>query len=93
MSLLQNAKNKTRSSFRASEARPGIQNFQVILDSGFRRNDGVSNFCKSLRMKADCGLKFAIPHFSFRIPESAFRNFLYPTHRTKVSNGSRSLRN
>ena len=35
-------------SFRASEARPGIQVFHRILDSGFRRNDGVSHFCKGL---------------------------------------------
>jgi hypothetical protein len=28
-----------KSSFRASEARPGIQDFLSILDSGFRRND------------------------------------------------------
>jgi len=31
---------KKKLSFRASEARPGIQDFQAILDSGFRRNDG-----------------------------------------------------
>ena len=37
-----------KSSFRASEARPGIQDFQAILDSGFRRNDGLSDFCKNL---------------------------------------------
>ena len=35
-----------KSSFRASIARPGIQDFQAILDSGFRRNDGASGFCK-----------------------------------------------
>jgi hypothetical protein len=34
-----------KSSFRASEARPGIQDFQAMLDSGFRRNDGASDFC------------------------------------------------
>ena len=37
-----------KSSFRASEARPGIQDFQAILDSGFRRKDGVTDFCKRL---------------------------------------------
>jgi hypothetical protein len=36
-------------SFRASEARPGIQDFKGILDSGFRRNDGLNNFCNSLK--------------------------------------------
>ena len=43
-----------KSSFRASEARPGIQDFQAILDSGacpgprsgVRPNDGGSNFCR-----------------------------------------------
>jgi len=40
--------SKRKSSFRASEARPGIQYFRAILDSGFRRNDGVSDFCKKL---------------------------------------------
>jgi hypothetical protein len=30
------------------EARLGIQDFQAILDSGFRRNDGVSAFCENL---------------------------------------------
>jgi hypothetical protein len=39
---------KKKSSFRASEARPGIQIFQAILDSGFRRDDGRKNFCKKL---------------------------------------------
>ena len=33
------------------EARPGIQDFRIILDSGFRRNDGVSDFCKNLMVK------------------------------------------
>ncbi len=40
---------KRKSSFRASEARPGIQDFQTILDSGFRRNDGGNGFCKKLK--------------------------------------------
>jgi hypothetical protein len=40
--------SERRSSFRASEARPGIQDFQAILDSGFRRNDGGDDFCKKL---------------------------------------------
>jgi hypothetical protein len=40
--------NKGKSSFRASEARPGIQDFQAILDSGFRRNDRGGDFCKNL---------------------------------------------
>ena len=39
------------SSFRASEARPGIQGYQRTLDSGFRRNDGVSDTCMSLKEK------------------------------------------
>ena len=42
-------KSKRKSSFRASEARPGIQDFRAILDSGFRRNDGISDFCKKLK--------------------------------------------
>ena len=46
---------KRESSFRASEARPGIQDFQAILDSSFRlntcrekfrRKDGGNGFCK-----------------------------------------------
>ena len=41
--------NNIRSSFRASEARPGIQDFETILDPGFRRNDGVSDFYKGLK--------------------------------------------
>jgi len=41
MSLLQNSDIKMESSFRASGARPGIQDFKWILDSGFRRNDRV----------------------------------------------------
>jgi hypothetical protein len=28
--------------------RPGIQDFQTILDSGFRRNDRGNDFCKKL---------------------------------------------
>jgi hypothetical protein len=50
--------SKKKLSFRASEARPGIQDFQAILDSGFRpepslvqgfrRNDGLSDICKNL---------------------------------------------
>jgi hypothetical protein len=42
--------SKRKSSFRASEARPGIQDFQAILDYGFqhRRNDEVTDFCKRL---------------------------------------------
>jgi hypothetical protein len=40
---------KRKSSSRASEARPGVQFFPSILDSGFRRNDGVSDFCKRLK--------------------------------------------
>jgi hypothetical protein len=39
MSLLQNSQDKRKSSFRASEARPGIQDFKRILDSRFRGND------------------------------------------------------
>jgi hypothetical protein len=40
-------------SFRASEARPGIQSRSErdSKNSGFRRNDGVSDFCKSLKKK------------------------------------------
>jgi hypothetical protein len=30
-------------SFRASEARHGIQYFQQVLDAGFRRHDGVDS--------------------------------------------------
>jgi hypothetical protein len=30
------------------EAQPGIQDYQRNLDSGFRRNDAVGDFCKSL---------------------------------------------
>ena len=37
-----------KSSFRASEARPGIQDFQAILDSGFRRNDEITAFGRRL---------------------------------------------
>ena len=33
------SKSKEKRSFRASEARPGIQDFQAVLDSGFRRNE------------------------------------------------------
>jgi len=33
--FLQISKSGAQSSFRASEARPGIQEFQVILDSGW----------------------------------------------------------
>jgi hypothetical protein len=40
-----------KSSFRASEARSGIQDFQTLLDSGFRRNDGVNDFRKRLNGK------------------------------------------
>jgi len=39
---------KRKSSFRASEARPGIQDFQAILDSGFRKNDRGNDFFKKL---------------------------------------------
>jgi hypothetical protein len=38
--------SKRKGAFRASEARPGIQFFRAILDSGFRRNAGVSDYCK-----------------------------------------------
>jgi hypothetical protein len=37
-----------KASSRASEARPGIQGFQSILDSGFRRNDEIAAFCRRL---------------------------------------------
>jgi len=33
------------------EARPGIQVFQAILDSGFRRNGGFEDFFKSLKIQ------------------------------------------
>ena len=46
--LLQISCSAPRLSFRASEARPGIQVFQAILDSGLRRNDGFEDFCKRL---------------------------------------------
>jgi hypothetical protein len=46
---LQNLESKGNWSFRASEARPGIQDFQAVLDSGFRRNDGLNEFCKILK--------------------------------------------
>jgi hypothetical protein len=39
-----------KSSFQASEARPGIQDLQAVLDSGLRRNDGVFDFCKRLKV-------------------------------------------
>jgi hypothetical protein len=42
--------SKGKWSFRASEAQPGIQDFQAILASGFRRNDGLSDICKNLIM-------------------------------------------
>jgi len=55
---LKGASSKTleserRSSFRASEARPGIQDFQAILDSGFRRNDEGDDFDLLEALKAD----------------------------------------
>jgi len=37
-----------KSPFRGSEARPGSQNFQSILDSGFRRNDEITAFGRRL---------------------------------------------
>ena len=44
-----------RLSFRATPAkaggRPGIQDYQALLDSGFRRNDGLEDFCKSLQVQ------------------------------------------
>jgi len=46
--FLQNSRKLGKLSFRASEARLGIQDFQRILDSGFRRNDRGSNFCRRL---------------------------------------------
>jgi hypothetical protein len=46
--FLQNFRDMGKLSFRASEARPGIQDIKRILDSGFRRNDGVSDFCRRL---------------------------------------------
>ena len=50
--LLQNYESSRKSSFRASEARPGIQDFKSILDSGFRRNDRANDFCK--RLPSEC---------------------------------------
>ena len=37
---------KRKSSFRASEARPGVQDFLAILDSGFLLNDGGTVFLR-----------------------------------------------
>jgi len=37
-----------KSSFRTSETRPGIQDFQRILDPGLRRNDGKGDIGKKL---------------------------------------------
>ena len=34
-------------SFRESKVLPGIQDFQIVLDSGFRRNDGGSDLCQN----------------------------------------------
>jgi hypothetical protein len=48
----------------SSPARSGIQR---ILDSGLRRNDGVSDFCKSLKKKL----------FGAEIAEHAENFFLY----------------
>jgi len=47
--LLQNSRPRRKSSFRAREARPGIQVSQAILDSRFRGNDGTGDFSKGLR--------------------------------------------
>jgi hypothetical protein len=44
-----------KSSFRATPAKAGGDpesgDFEAILDSGFRRNDGTSESCKKLRRK------------------------------------------
>jgi len=50
-------------SFRASEARPGIQDFQRILDSGFRRNDKISDSRGSLIYLMIFFLPYAIDNF------------------------------
>jgi hypothetical protein len=68
---LQNLESKAKGSFRASEARPGIQDYQAVLDSSFRRNDGLNEIGKVLKgvknapkrmlgakLKKSWGLKF-----------------------------------
>jgi len=87
---------KTKSSFRASEARPGIQDFQTILDSGFRRNDGGNGFFRKLKglhkgllawlavlmiFLPAGGLAEPLDHWQLRTP-------LPPGHSLRVSYGS-----
>jgi hypothetical protein len=54
---LQNLESKAKGSFRASEARPGIQDFQAVLDSGFRRDDGLNEIGKVLKGVKKCPQK------------------------------------
>jgi hypothetical protein len=64
---MENYESSRKLSFRASYARPRIQDYKTLLDSGFRRNDRVSNFCKRITRKKIVLMvrKYSLEHEDF----------------------------
>jgi len=53
-------------SFRASEARHGIQYFQQVLDAGFRRHDGVDSTFYYYDTVSKAGIRFFVDFLDVR---------------------------